>query len=86
VIFELSLIIPTYNEDKNLELLVDKIVNSIKIKKKYYQIIVVDDNSTDDTLAILKKLKKKNKQFLFYLRKNKIRNLFKLFILGFVKS
>jgi len=86
VIFELSLIIPTYNEDKNLEMLVDKIVNSIQIKKKYYQIIVVDDNSTDDTPAILKKLKKKYNQFSFYVRKNEIRDLSKSCILGFTKS
>ena len=57
--YRLSIIIPTYNEDKNLKLLISEIVKSTKIKN--YEIIVVDDNSSDKSYCIsyLFKLEKK---------------------------
>ena len=54
----LSIIIPVYNEGKNLE----KTVNNLrKIKKniKKFNLIFIDDFSTDNTLNILNKLSKK---------------------------
>ena len=80
----LSIVIPTYNEDKNLQLLISEIVKSTKIKN--YEIIVADDNSTDKTYYIAQKLKKKYKNFNFYIRLNKIRDLSQSCILGFKKS
>ena len=53
----LSIVIPTYNEKKNIYDLVKKILKVIKIKK--LEIIVVDDDSTDGTNIELKKIKKK---------------------------
>jgi glycosyltransferase involved in cell wall biosynthesis len=55
----LSIIIPTYNEGKNLKLLISEIVKSTQIKN--YEIIVVDDNSSVKTYCIsyLFKLEKK---------------------------
>lgn len=50
----LSIIIPTYNEAKNIKVLVDKIRNSVK---KDYEIIVVDDDSPDETWKIAESLK-----------------------------
>jgi len=49
---KLSIIIPTYNEQKYLP----KLLKSIKIQDfKDYEIIVADANSTDDTILIAKK-------------------------------
>ena len=50
-----SIILPSFKEAKNLEILIDKIFN---ISKKF-EIIVVDDFSNDGTLEMLK-IKKKN--------------------------
>ncbi len=79
----LSIVIPTYNEDKNLQLLISEIVKSTKIKN--YEIIVVDDNSSDKTYYIAQKLKK-YKNFNFHIRLDKIRDLSQSCILGFNKS
>ena len=53
---ELSIVLPTYNEGRNLEVLIPKILNLIENKIDKLEIIVVDDNSTDDTYKICKKL------------------------------
>ena len=52
-----SIIIPVYNEGKNLRILIPKIYRELKDKK--FELIIVDDNSTDNTSKILKKFKKK---------------------------
>ena len=49
---KISIIIPVFNEQENIE----KLLNSIKKNKiKNKEIIIVDDGSTDDTPKILKK-------------------------------
>ncbi len=50
---KLSIIIPTYNEDKTIEEIIDRVkrVNLDNIKK---EIIVVDDGSSDQSIKILK--------------------------------
>ena len=80
----LTIIIPTYNEKKNIYNLIEKILKIIKIKK--LQIVVVDDDSKDGTYLELKKIKKKYKNFFYIVRKNKKRDLTKSVILGFGKS
>ena len=44
-----SIILPSYNESKNLNLLIDKI---FKLLKKNFEIIIVDDFSNDETLDV----------------------------------
>ena len=56
-----TILIPTYNEKKNIEFLIKKI--SKVLKKFIFEIIVVDDNSKDGTINILRKIKSKNKKF-----------------------
>jgi len=57
--FTLSVILPTLNEGKNLEILIpDLIKNLSSINDLQYEIVVVDDGSTDDTFKILN-----NKEF-----------------------
>ena len=49
---KISIIIPVFNEEENIE----KLLNSIKKNKiKNKEIIIVDDGSTDNTREILKK-------------------------------
>lgn len=49
---KLSIIIPCYNEEKNIEELLKK-VNDVKIKNIKKEIIVVDDCSTDNSRDVL---------------------------------
>lgn len=66
----LSIIIPVYNESRNLE----KTVNNLrKIKKniKKFNLIFIDDFSTDNTLNILVKLSKKYSFIKIYKNKKK---------------
>tara|TARA_B100002051_G_C16726021_1_gene635390 strand:+ start:1752 stop:2447 length:696 start_codon:yes stop_codon:yes gene_type:complete len=76
-----TIVIPVYNEAKNLKILIPKIYRELKNKK--FEIIIVDDNSSDGTYEILKKFKKKN--FRHIIRK-KERDLSKSCIDGFKKA
>tara|TARA_Y100000992_G_scaffold249013_1_gene180685 strand:+ start:36 stop:737 length:702 start_codon:yes stop_codon:yes gene_type:complete len=76
-----TIVIPVYNEAKNLKILIPEIYRELKNRK--YEIIIVDDNSTDMTSKVIKKFKKKN--FHYLIRKDK-RDLSKSCILGFEKS
>ena len=67
----LSIIIPVYNESRNLE----KTVNNLrKIKKniKKFNLIFIDDFSTDNTLNILVKLSKKYSFIKIHKNKKKV--------------
>ena len=53
-----TIVIPVFNEAKNLKVLIPKIFK--ELRNKVFEIIIVDDNSNDETYNILKKFKKKN--------------------------
>ena len=76
-----SIVIPVFNESKNLPLLIKQIYKILKSKK--FELIIVDDNSNDETKYIMKKIKKKNMKF--FIRK-KDRDLTKSCVFGFEKS
>ena len=57
---ELSIVVPVYNEEQNIENLIDEITNSIKDIN--YEILVVDDHSRDKTVSVLKKIQTHNKR------------------------
>ena len=61
------IIVPTYNERKNISKLIIKIY---KLYKSNFDVLVVDDNSPDKTLDEVIKLKKKYK-FLKYIKRSK---------------
>ncbi len=62
----LTVVIPTYNEDENIEGCIKSIINSAQPAKEW-SIVISDDSSSDKTIEILKKTisNLKEKQFLF---------------------
>ena len=78
---ELSIIIPIYNEAKNIEKLWSKIKKNIDLKK--LEIIYIDDDSNDNSHKILRKISKKDRKVKFFIRKNKVKDLSKSCVLGF---
>lgn len=76
-----SIIIPVFNEEKNIQKLTYLIKkNLIKVN---YEIIFVNDSSTDNTALELKKIRKKN---INYITRSKKRDLSKSCIEGIKKS
>jgi glycosyltransferase involved in cell wall biosynthesis len=57
---DLSLIIPVYNEAKNLPILYDSIQQTLKANKNMWEVIFVDDGSTDDSFDVLRSLVEKD--------------------------
>ena len=62
---KLSIIIPCYNEENNIEDLLKK-VNSVKLENIAKEIIVVDDCSMDDSRSVLEKNKDKIQKILYH--------------------
>jgi len=58
---EISVVIPVYNEEKNIKIIHDKVMDVMKKLKKSYEMIFVDDGSTDSSFKVLEKLHMKNK-------------------------
>ena len=50
-----SIIIPAYNEEKNLPILIQEILDNIINKEYIYEIIIIDDCSVDKTIESLNK-------------------------------
>ena len=53
---ELSVVIPVYNEEENVEPLVGEIEAALSALGKSYEIVIVDDGSKDATFLKLKEL------------------------------
>jgi glycosyltransferase involved in cell wall biosynthesis len=51
---DLSIIIPVYNEEKNLSPLLDEIISVLTVSGHSYEIICVDDGSKDQSYKILR--------------------------------
>lgn len=67
----LSLVIPVYNEEKNLPLLYQEITTSLKRLSKSYEIIFIDDGSIDTSYAVLSAVQKQDARVkIIKLRKN----------------
>ena len=54
--FELSIIIPLYNEEESLETLQKWISKSLEGKASSFEVIFIDDGSTDGSWKIIKSL------------------------------
>ena len=70
---KISIIIPVFNERKNIEELIFQIQK--RLIKNSYEIIVVDDSSTDGSQKVLNSLSKKYKNLKVIFRNNEIRDL-----------
>jgi dolichol-phosphate mannosyltransferase len=55
----LSIIVPTYNESRNIEELLSRLFGALKPNYTPYEVIIVDDNSPDGTAQIAEALKSK---------------------------
>jgi len=60
----LSLIIPVYNEEENLPILVEAIHKALDPLSYTWEVILVDDGSEDDSLKVLTKLAEEDPQHL----------------------
>ncbi len=54
---ELSIIIPLFNEDKNLNALYGELKSSLKSLGKSYEMVFIDDGSNDNSWSVLEKLR-----------------------------
>jgi len=68
---DLSLVIPVFNEQENLDQLYKEITASCEKLNKSYEVIFIDDGSTDDSLNVLIRLQKRDPRIcVIRLRKN----------------
>ncbi len=58
--FELSVIIPVYNEEKRVSKTLEAAFKYLKAKRIKAEILIVDDGSSDETLKVVGKFKSKN--------------------------
>jgi len=56
---ELSIVIPVYNEEENVEPLIEEINMAVRPLGKPYEIVVVDDGSRDATFSVLAGLRER---------------------------
>ncbi|MFC1668535.1 glycosyltransferase family 2 protein [Chlamydiota bacterium] len=55
----LSIVIPIFNEEENIEELVEQVVTASDKLALEYEILIIDDGSTDGSYVLLKKLREK---------------------------
>ena len=58
----ISIVIPSFNEEINLQILYKSIKNEMKRINEDYEILFVDDNSKDKTLEIISDLVKNDRK------------------------
>ena len=59
---KISIITPTFNEEKNIEKLCLKISEEMKKLNYDYEHIIIDNHSDDKTISIIKKIAEKDKK------------------------
>ena len=59
---EVSIIIPIYNEEDNIKLILNEVMNVCKKENRSYEIICINDGSTDNSLKIINEIAKKNQK------------------------
>lgn len=60
----LSVIVPLYNEEENVQLLYDEIKGALDLIEVRYEIVFIDDGSTDRSLELLQALQAKDDKVL----------------------
>ena len=59
---KISIITPTFNEEKNIEKLCSEISKEMSKLNYDYEHIIIDNHSNDQTISILKKIAEKDKK------------------------
>jgi glycosyltransferase involved in cell wall biosynthesis len=59
---EISVVIPLYNEEPNVELLYEELAGVLRTLPREYEIILVDDGSTDGTFARLAAIQRRDRK------------------------
>lgn len=59
---EISLVVPVYNEEENLPVLVEQIFIAMSPGNRPWELILVDDGSSDNSLAVIRKLAAANSE------------------------
>ncbi len=54
--YDLSVVIPVYNEEENIQLLHNSIREALSDVEKSWEVVYVDDGSSDDSLSFLEKI------------------------------
>lgn len=81
-----SIILPTYNERDNLEILVKKILKVLNKESLSGNIIIIDDNSPDGTGKIAQKLSLTHPNQVFYIKRGQKQGLGSAYLVGFKKA
>lgn len=83
---DLSIVLPTYNESKNIRILYDEIKEIMKYEAISYELIYVDDSS-DDTPEVIREIQKEDGIVTLIHREKKDRTgLSTAFMVGFDKA
>jgi glycosyltransferase involved in cell wall biosynthesis len=67
---KISIVIPIYNEEKNIEILFEELKANLPLLTKDYEIIFIDDGSEDKSPLILNKLRNKQNVKIITFKKN----------------
>lgn len=59
---KLSIVLPAFNEEKNVEKAIDQVILFAQKRKIDYEVIIVNDGSSDKTKLIVEKAAKRNKK------------------------
>ena len=58
-----SIVLPTFNEEENLKILIPDLIKHLSgVKELLFEIIVIDDNSSDATADVVSKIMETNNQ------------------------
>jgi polyisoprenyl-phosphate glycosyltransferase len=60
IIHKISVIIPVFNEEGSISVVVQKVIEVLERENCIYEILIIDDGSNDDTLSLTKKLRAEN--------------------------
>lgn len=61
---KVSIVIPTFNEEENVQLITEAVIHEIEgnLPEYDYEILIIDNNSTDNTQSLIRELCKGNKK------------------------
>lgn len=68
----LSVFFPVFNEESNLEVLVDQALRIVPTLAKKYELLIINDGSTDDSLKIARDISKKHKEVKVFVHEKNI--------------